>query len=194
MASTTTTLPRPTVASADITDGSIVNEDVSASAAIALSKLGNSGGAAGDIIYWNGSAWTRLAKGTDGYLLSSAATPAWVVAPATSGALRTISFTIAQAATTDSTATLPANAIVHNCQVIVTTQYSSGGTIAVGQSGSTTAFQATTDNDADGATANDIFEKVQYTTTSAAAIRATVGGSPAAGAARIVVFYSVPDV
>ena len=35
-----------------------------------LAKLGNAGGAAGDIAYWNGSAWVRLAKGSDGQFLT----------------------------------------------------------------------------------------------------------------------------
>lgn len=39
MATTSTAIPRPTVASADITDGSIVNADVASNAAIAGSKV-----------------------------------------------------------------------------------------------------------------------------------------------------------
>lgn len=36
-----------------------------------------SGQASGDILYFNGTNWQRLAKGTDGDVLTSGATPAW---------------------------------------------------------------------------------------------------------------------
>jgi hypothetical protein len=45
---------------------------------IALAKLSNSGGAEGDLAYWNGTAWVRIARGTDGQrLVSNATTIAW---------------------------------------------------------------------------------------------------------------------
>jgi len=51
-------------------------------ATIPLAQLGNTGGAIGDIAYWNGSAWVRLAHpGTAGKVLTSQAAgsgPHWV--------------------------------------------------------------------------------------------------------------------
>jgi len=51
------------VASAQITDGTIVNADISTSAAIALSKVAQSGATNGQSIVWNGTIW---APGTVG--------------------------------------------------------------------------------------------------------------------------------
>lgn len=190
MASTSTALPRPTVASSNITDGSIVNADVNASAAIAVTKL--AAGAANTVLHGGASNAFSAIVNAD---VDAAAAIATTKLAGTS-LVRCLSFTVALDATTDSTAVIPAGAYITNCQVIINTQYSASGTISVGQVGSTTAFQATTDNDADGATAGDIFEKVQFTAvpTGGAVVRATVGGAPAAGAARVVVFYAVPDV
>jgi hypothetical protein len=45
-----------------------------------LTVLGNSGGAQGDILYWDGSNWVRLAPGTSGYFLKTqgaGASPVW---------------------------------------------------------------------------------------------------------------------
>lgn len=49
---------------------------------VPLADLLNSGGATGDVLYWNGTAWTRLAAGTSGYVLTAAGAgvaPAWAV-------------------------------------------------------------------------------------------------------------------
>ena len=46
-----------------------LSTQTAASPQLELAKLGNAGGAAGDIAYWNGSAWTRLAKGSNNQYL-----------------------------------------------------------------------------------------------------------------------------
>ena len=48
---------------------------------LALSDLANAGGANGDVMYWNGSNWTRLAVGSSGNVLTvSGGVPAWQAA------------------------------------------------------------------------------------------------------------------
>lgn len=83
------------VSSADILDDSIMNADINSAAAIAFSKLASStdistsgtvtdltitSEAQGDILYFNGTNWVRLAAGTSGQFLKTlgaAANPAW---------------------------------------------------------------------------------------------------------------------
>lgn len=50
----------------------------SVTGSLPLTDLANSGGAAGDLAYWNGSSWVRLAIGSAGQVLSlSGSTPQW---------------------------------------------------------------------------------------------------------------------
>lgn len=77
---TTTMLADNAVTNAKMADDAVKNAEVAADAAIVLSKLGNTGGAQGDVMYWNGTAWVRLAAGTSGYFLKTngaAQNPAW---------------------------------------------------------------------------------------------------------------------
>jgi len=51
--------------------------DASNSFSILLAELGNVGGAAGDVAYWDGSNWVRLAKDVGKYLRSDASAVSW---------------------------------------------------------------------------------------------------------------------
>ena len=64
--------------------GTLALNTVSTSGQLPLAGIANAGGAAGDIAYWNGSAWVKLAKGTTGHLLEqgSSNAPQWA-APTT---------------------------------------------------------------------------------------------------------------
>ena len=110
----------------------------------------------------------------------------------TTGATREIRYAITNAATQDSTTLIPANAVIIAAEVKVTTPYSGGGTIAVGQAGNTTLLQVTGDNNPQAA---NIYQVMQDTTWggSALVVRTTVGGSPAAGAGFVIVRYTLPN-
>lgn len=112
--------------------------------------------------------------------------------PTVPGVIRTLLITVARAATTDSTLLLPAGSYVHSCQLKLTTPYSLGATISIGQVGSVSLFQATTDNNPQG-TANDIYEVDQLTSASNAIVRVTIGGAPAVGASQVLIKYSIPN-
>jgi hypothetical protein len=121
---------------------------------------------------------------------------AWVNAGPSgfSGAVREIRFAITNAASQSSAKAIPANAIVKTRDVTVTTPFSAGATIAVGQTGTPALLQATTDNLPQGA-ANSTYEVADEVAWGAAALAVlvTVGGAPAAGAGFVSVFYSLPD-
>lgn len=59
-----------------VTDGS---KALASQTGVPLVDLGNAGGAGGDIMYWSGSAWTRLAKPADGdYAITfTSGVPSW---------------------------------------------------------------------------------------------------------------------
>lgn len=62
----------------------------SVTGSLPLTDLANSGGAAGDLAYWNGSSWVRLGIGSAGQVLSlSGSTPQWVDTTGVSYAVRT---------------------------------------------------------------------------------------------------------
>jgi hypothetical protein len=118
----------------------------------------------------------------------------WVNAGGTalSGAIREIRYAITNAASQDSASLIPANAQVVETQVEVVTPYSGGATISVGQAGSLTLLQLTTDNLA---TVAGIYQTMQDVAWGGAAlaVRTTVGGAPAAGAGFVIVRYTLPD-
>lgn len=152
-------------------------------------------GVQGDVLYHNGTQWVVLSPGTSGEFLQTqgaGANPQWAAASAsTSGALRTIRFAIGTAATTDSVTAIPAGSIVSRCQVSITTPYSAGATIEVGDTGGTVnLYMASSQNDPQLA---NLYGLAQDTTGVAATVRATIGGAPAAGAGFVSLWYSVPD-
>lgn len=119
-------------------------------------------------------------------------TKAWALANVQeTGAVRCIRFTVGTA-NASSTKQLPDNARVQKVRVDVTTAYSAGGSLDIGVSGTASKFVATADinEQATGAYVQDM----DVLQTPAAAVLATVGGTPAAGAAAISVWYSNPDV
>lgn len=109
-----------------------------------------------------------------------------------SGSLRSIQYAVTNAASQDSASKVPANAFVRSCLFEVTTPYSGGATVSIGQAGSLALLQATTDNLA---TVVNQYEVQQRTAwgASALAIRTTVAGAPAAGAGVVNVTYELPD-
>jgi len=108
------------------------------------------------------------------------------------GAVREIRYTINNSATQDSVSLIPANACIVSAEVSVTTPYSGGGTIAVGQPGNTTLLQATTDNNPQSANIYQVPGDIAWGG-SGLVVRTTVGGSPAAGAGVVIVRYTVPN-
>lgn len=108
------------------------------------------------------------------------------------GVANIIRYAIGTGATQDSTTSIPANAVVLNCMLDITTPYSALATISIGQPGNTTLLQLTTDNLPQQA---GIYQVMQDTDWGAAplVVRATVGGAPAAGAGFVVVEYAVPN-
>jgi len=120
---------------------------------------------------------------------------AWVAASGAgaSGSLREIRMPITNAASQSSTTAIPANAQVCDVKLKVTTPYSAGATITVGQTGSAALLMATTDNLPQTAGIYDIEDDIAWGA-SALAVLVTVAGAPAAGAGFCIVCYAVPDV
>ncbi len=108
-----------------------------------------------------------------------------------SGAVRSIRFTITNAASQNSVTTIPQNARVLRCRFEVTTPYSGGSTVAIGYTGSTSAFQGTGDNTPQNAHTYIVDEDVLVPT--AQAVLVTITGAPAAGAGIVIVEYALHD-
>jgi len=91
--------------------------------------------------------------------------------------------------------TLPINAVIHKCQVIIDTPFNgTAPTLSIGISGTTSKYMGATDNNLKG-TAEDIYETTPGKTAmggTEALIATYVPDSSGAGAARILIFYSVP--
>lgn len=111
--------------------------------------------------------------------------------PVASGAEQTIRFAIGTDATTDSDTEIDDTAYVTECWVEVTTPYTGGTTISVGQAGSTSLFQSTSGNSPIATGKYITNQDTQAIATGP--IRVTIGGSPAAGAGFVMVKYSTPD-
>jgi len=176
-----------TTSGANATIGQILWDDGSGAGVVAVlpAVTGNtivttaafSGGtislAANQMYVWTGSAWLDIA-------------------PSVSGATYMIRFAIGTAASVSSATQIPANAIIYDARLDVTTPYSAGATISLGITGTVALFMATTDNTLQVA---GLYQVMQDTSVgaSAAALLATVAGAPAAGAAQGIVLYSVPN-
>lgn len=88
--------------------------------------------------------------------------------------------------------TTPANAIIHKVQVIIDTPFNGTATVTVGISGTTSKYMGASQNVLQG-TAEDIYESNPGKTAASEALIATyAAGGASAGAARILVHYSVP--
>ena len=71
-----------TITSSNITDGTIATADI-ANNSIDGTKINLTSNAAGDLMYYNGTDWVRVAAGTNGQVLQSNGTsaPTWVTKP-----------------------------------------------------------------------------------------------------------------
>lgn len=108
-----------------------------------------------------------------------------------------IDFALGHSGNATSTTALTTSHVVYRVRIKVTTQFSAGATLDIGQTGHTTDFgDHTTDTilaDLSQIPAGGTYDIEQRTAVAAALpILATLGGSPAAGAGFITVFASVP--
>jgi len=129
--------------------------------------------AANQMYVWTGTAWLDIA-------------------PSVSGATYCIRLPITNAASQSSATQMPANAVVLDARLDVTTPYSAGATIKLGTTATANLFMDTTDNTA---TTAGLYQIMQDTSIGAAAasLLVTVAGAPAAGAGFAIVLYSVPN-
>lgn len=98
-----------------------------------------------------------------------------------------IRFAIGTGATQNSATTIPNNAIVIEAQLNITTPYSTGTTITVGNSTTANLLMVTTNS---APTAAGFYTVPQDTTfTPAATVQVTVAGAPSAGAGVCIVRY-----
>lgn len=111
-----------------------------------------------------------------------------------SGGVREIRYAINNTATQDSATpdAIPANAIIVACELKITTPYSGGATISIGQPGNTTLVQLTTDNLATVAGTYQVMQDTSWGG-STLPVRTTVAGAPAAGAGFTIIRYCLPD-
>ncbi|MFI5296516.1 MAG: hypothetical protein ACHREM_00340 [Polyangiales bacterium] len=126
-----------------------------------------------NLYIWNGTAWANTT-------------------PSVAGAEQTIRFAVGTGAAQTSVTSIPANAVVSSSFFTVTTPFSPGTTISVGQTGSVSLLQATTDIFPG---VVDSYSAPQDTAWGAAAlpVLVTITGAPAAGAGFITVVYSLPN-
>ena len=121
---------------------------------------------------WSGSAWVNIS-------------------PNVTGAEYCVDLPITTAAAQSSATLIPANAIVLRSSLQVTTPYSAGTTISVGQTGSTSLLQATGDSTPTIANTYDAPQRTAWGA-SALALLVTIAGAPSAGAGLATVTYTVP--
>jgi hypothetical protein len=131
-------------------------------------------------------------RGADPLIANDFATKNYVDSGAEGGVIRAIRYTIGTGATQDSTNTIPANAFVFEATVEITTPYSGGTTISVGQPGSLTLLQLTSDNLPTSANTYTVFQDTSWGG-SALVVRTTIAGGPVAGAGVVLVKYSIPS-
>lgn len=104
--------------------------------------------------------------------------------------VHSIRFPITNAASQPSSTLLPAGSIVVDARCLITTPFSSGASIQVGQTGVLNAFMKTTDITAK--TAGLYAVRLDAAAASPdAAVLVTVGGSPAAGAGVVSIQYVI---
>lgn len=111
----------------------------------------------------------------------------------TDGLMRTISFSVGTSASTSSLTTLPANAVVKNCAIVIGTSYSGGTGIAIGISGHTSDYMTTAQNTPTAASGTEYVVVQNTAVAAAAAVLVTITGSPGVGACTVTLDYVVPD-
>ena len=114
------------------------------------------------------------------------------IAPSVAGVTYMIRTPTTTAASTSSATAIPANAVIYDSKLDVTTAYSAGTTIALGIAGNTGLFMGAADNTP---TVTGLSQVMQDTSVGAvaAALLITITGAPAAGAGFAIVLYSVPN-
>ena len=117
------------------------------------------------------------------------ATKAYVDAGGAAGAIAEIRFALGTGAAQSSVTQLPANAYVVSATLEITTPYSAGTTISVGQTGSPNLLMLTTDNVATLANAYTVPQDTSWGA-SAATVLVTIAGSPSAGVGVCIVQYT----
>lgn len=114
------------------------------------------------------------------------------IAPSVAGVVSCIDFAIGTGASQSSVTSIPANAVVLRCDVTITTPYSGGTTIKVGQTGTTNLLQDTGDNTP--TVANEYSSEARVVWgASPLAVLVTVGGAPGAGVGVVTVLYTLPN-
>lgn len=146
----------------------------------------------------NSGAWEARNDADAAFILVRGATPvgandlttkAYVDSATGTGAdVLEIRFALAQA-TASSATSIPIGAIVIDTEIDVTTPYSVGATISIGQTGSVSEFMATGDNNPQAAALYQTHQDTSAASTNP--VLATVGGAPAAGVAQVIVRYVV---
>lgn len=123
-----------------------------------------------------------------------ATTSAWLNAGGSqqSGAVRLVRFAITNAASQSSATQIPANAIIVEAALDITTPYSGGANLTVGRASAPSNLMVAGDSLAQVAGMYSVEQDTAWGGT-AAAVLVTVTGAPAAGAGFALVKYSLPD-
>lgn len=132
-----------------------------------------------------------ITRGLDPVAANDYATKNYTDSGAQGGAIREVRYAIGTGASQPSATTIPANVQIVYSEVEVTTPYSAGATIAVGQTGSTSLLQGTTDDNPQSAARYAVDQDTAWGATPRTVL-ATIGGAPAAGAGFVIVRYATP--
>lgn len=108
------------------------------------------------------------------------------------GPLRVVRFAITNAATQDSSFSLPANVRIFSTRVEIATSYSGGATIQIGQPGNLNLLQDTGDNNPQVTNIYEVEDDIAWGG-SDNVVRVTIAGAPAAGDGFVVVMFSNPN-
>lgn len=104
------------------------------------------------------------------------------------GGVQEIRFAIGTGAAQNSVTSVPANAIMISAELDITTPYSGGATITIGNAGTPALLQATTDNNPQAAGIYQVMQDTTYTG-GPATILVTIAGGPVAGVGACIVRY-----
>jgi hypothetical protein len=154
------------------------------------SALKNNAGAiehrnAGDTAFVN-------ARGLDPVVAQDFVTLGYFNANPPTGSTTTLRMAVGTGASQSSVSSIPANAVVESVMLDVTTPFSGGATVSIGQTGSTALLMGTSDNFPQTAGQYYIAEDTPWGA-SALPLLITVGGAPSAGVAIAKVEFSVPE-
>jgi hypothetical protein len=108
------------------------------------------------------------------------------------GALRIIRYVLDNSAQQDSDSQIPANARILEAMLIITTAYSGGATISIGNTATADLFMGTTQNSPQVLKTWTVEQDTDQGG-SATVVRTTVSNTPAAGAGVAIVKYSSPN-